>query len=111
MTMSSPSALLAFIVAALAGCDNTLRAEDYDRTCTESSECQPLFLGDLCEFKPGCRCANAAINMDSLLDYQRHIVERECDLLYGEFIRCTCGETLAFCMDGTCDVPRADGGR
>ncbi len=81
------------------GCPNgnvcgTIKASDYDQTCTTDTDCTTVYEGDLCA--QSCQCPNAAINMDVTAQYEADFekkvsVPEGCPCPSGPSPRCNAG--------------------
>lgn len=98
--------VLPLLAAALlaCGCSTTLRAENYDASCTSDNGCVAVFEGDACAV---CGCPNAAISQGEAARYAgdaARLVE-----LCGPLPAAACGaclEPTVACVQGRCTVVR-----
>jgi hypothetical protein len=81
--------------------ERTIRAGDYEQTCSKDSDCKTVLVGDPCK----CSCEGASINGADLKDYSRDIgdVKAECP---NEIKSCAkCPELKAsVCTAGKCQI-------
>ena len=73
----------------------SIRAADYDQSCSQDSDCVAVFNGDYCT---ECPCENTAINIDAQPQYNS-------DFLKGKYLACPCPAPPAVaCNQGTCGL-------
>ena len=82
------------VLLALGACSTTIDANDYDRSCTEDSDCVIISVGDICS----CSCEIDAINKSDLEAYN-HDRDVDCGVQCGA---CAGGEPV--CQSGVCGV-------
>lgn len=90
------------LFASACGTPTVLEAKDYKQTCTKSSECVAVYLGDVC--KP-CLCNNDAIAAEQEKIYEADATgaKRSCGPV--EAVACgACEAKSAVCADGTCKL-------
>jgi hypothetical protein len=83
------------VLGALAlGCSSDIDADNYNRACSQDSECRIIYVGDVCD----CSCSVSAINA---ADYERYLEDRpeECEQQCGP-----CRSFAAVCRGGTCEA-------
>jgi hypothetical protein len=81
------------------GCDSashTIDIAGYDTSCSASSDCIAVFMGDLCG---NCTCANAAINAVDIMKYQAEVKAKALPPSPGG---CFCPASTPICADGEC---------
>lgn len=87
---------LALGLLLLAGCDSTIEADDYDRSCSDSSQCVVILVGDVCD----CACEPSAINVSSYDAYQEDrsgiSCSKQCDACFDD--------SVPVCAAGICQA-------
>ncbi len=79
------------------GCgDSSIAASDYDRSCTQASDCTVILVGEICD----CSCTYGAINKQDLALYEADRQAISCDKDCGP---CQ-GAAGVQCVDDTCRV-------
>jgi len=81
-----------------------LNASDYDQSCSTSSDCVPVFQGDVACCGGGC--ANAAINKGALAQYDADYSEavKVCGV-NASCLQFHCPAITAECQGGRCGLP------
>jgi len=74
-----------------------VQADDFDRACSEATDCVGVFEGEICA--PCQGCANTAINVADLEAYQA-----EFDVSCQRNLDCACAEPEVFCNEGRCEL-------
>jgi hypothetical protein len=91
--------LLAFLISGCSERNTVLKAADYVTTCTDSSECVVIGVGDLCDDP----CEEAAINVADLDAYHRDRDGIVCSDGPPTIILCE-GGSMAVCIEGRCAI-------
>lgn len=92
---------VALTIAAVA-CSSTLRAEDYDTSCTTDDDCVTAFVGDICD----CSCDVGAISKKGEEKYRQDRGDISCS---NQCKPCA-NRDVAVCNAGTCQAQRCAGG-
>lgn len=75
---------------------HTIDVADYDTSCVDTSDCAPVFAGDLCGV---CDCPTAAINSSELAKYQAEVAVKDVGTPPNE---CLCPAIPKGCVAGQC---------
>jgi hypothetical protein len=70
--------------------------DDWDRSCSTAADCVGVFEGEVCE---ACQCANTAINIGDLEDYNAQF-----DVECSHNVACDCAAPLIECNEGLCVI-------
>ena len=92
------SGMLAVLATACVAEDTSLDPADYDRSCSDKTDCVVVAIGDMC----GATCEEGAI---SLTDYDRYRADRDAIVCPEEVDRvwiCLGEGTVPLCVDGLC---------
>jgi hypothetical protein len=79
-----------------------VEAKNYDLTCTQDSDCAPVYFGDVCK---SCFCANGAINVKSSAKYASDL--KESKKYCGAVTEIGCAQCLApvsQCVGSSCKL-------
>jgi hypothetical protein len=82
------------------GCDaasHTIDIGDFNVSCTQASDCTPVFIGNFCS--DVCWCPMSAINVADLMKYQTEAQIKQGSLQPGD---CFCPADVPSCMQGQC---------
>ncbi|HEX4476347.1 MAG TPA: hypothetical protein VH142_14775 [Polyangiaceae bacterium] len=91
---------------AAASCD--IEPSSYDQSCKVDADCTVVGFGNLCEVPCGVQCANSAINVRSLAQYQADYAKNPAAAC-GPFF-CGCGaEGEPVCRGGKCQLSSLSG--
>lgn len=89
--------ILVVLAAPAAGCNDEILASDFDQTCSADTECEAVYVGDICD----CGCDSvAAINKRDIPAYNEQRNDISCTRL--------CEPCFGFppvaCKSGTCSI-------
>lgn len=100
--------LFGAVLSLTAGCNTTISAREYGRSCAADTECVAVSDGELCS-PCGGGCFNAAINVTDKAKFDRDAtaIRNACPPRFGPQVLCdtaSCVRTEAFCKAGSCDL-------
>jgi hypothetical protein len=83
-------------------CDalHTIDLTDFDVSCTQASDCTPVFTGSFCT---NCTCPDSAINVADMAKYQAEAQAKESGADRSGPV-CDCLAALPTCVQGRCST-------
>lgn len=98
---SSSSSSSSSSTSSSGGTNTTIKASDFDQSCTTAADCAPIYEGAICT---PCACPNAAIAKKDLAKYNDTRADADCP---PTGVQCdACSPPAVTCAGGKCAINR-----